>query len=75
MSRTSTFSLLKVPIDSHIPHVQIGASKEMQQGNTVINFLCFLIPIIIIMHNNTAELPLNGHPLSGHFYKAMAATT
>ena len=29
----------------------MGASKEMQQGNTVINFLCFLIPIII-MHNN-----------------------
>ena len=32
MSRMSTFSLLKVPIDSQLPHVQMGASEEMQQG-------------------------------------------
>ena len=50
-SGTSMFSLLKVPIDSQLPSVQMGASKEMPQGNTLINFLCFLIPIII-MHNN-----------------------
>ena len=32
MSGTLMFSPLKVPIDSQLPHVQISASEEMQEG-------------------------------------------